>query len=210
MFRNGAAQNLADYDYENLTFRGIGFDLGYIWPNKVVSTNSYNLHLDLGFLGPGVRVVSNLGYWSSTFKRGEINRLAEQLNRLPALADRGVTIQPSELGKIDWSDISLGVDLHYVWTVPLQIITYLGAGAGLHLLNGQGTSVQDTFVEDLLDSTAPGLAVMGGLELEPTDRFRVYGELRYTLMSDVRYPGVRVGAALMFPPRAQPGAQGTR
>ena len=168
------------------------------------------MYLDLGFLGPGVRVASNASYWSSTFKRAEINRLAEQLNRLPALADRGVTIQPSELGTIDWSDISLGVDIQAVWTVPLQISTYLGGGLGLHMLNGSGSSVQNTLWEDLLDSTTVGLALMGGAEFEPTDRIRIYGELRYTMMSDVRYPGVRVGAALMFPPRAQPGAQGAR
>jgi hypothetical protein len=39
-------------------------------------------------------------------------------------------------------------------------------------------------------------------------QLRVYGELRYTLASDVRYPGVRVGAALMLPPRAAAGNPG--
>jgi hypothetical protein len=32
-------------------------------------------------------------------------------------------------------------------------------------------------------------------------RLRIYGEARYTLVSDVRYPGIRLGAALMLPPR---------
>ena len=33
-----AAQELTDFDYENLTFRGIGVDVGYIFPNRVDAT----------------------------------------------------------------------------------------------------------------------------------------------------------------------------
>ena len=61
------------------------------------------------------------------------------------------------------------------------------------------------FIEDLLDSTNAGLAFMGGVELQPVPRLRVYGEARYTLASDIRYPGIRIGAALMLP--GQPAAQ---
>ena len=46
-----SAQTLADYDYENLSFRGIGLDWGYIWPSKVNSTPTYSLRIDLGYLG---------------------------------------------------------------------------------------------------------------------------------------------------------------
>ena len=28
-----SAQELADYDYENLSFRGVGVDVGFIFPN---------------------------------------------------------------------------------------------------------------------------------------------------------------------------------
>ena len=52
-----AAQDLADYDYENLSFRGIGFDWGFIWPTKVTSTATYSVRADLGFLGPSVRLM---------------------------------------------------------------------------------------------------------------------------------------------------------
>ena len=62
------AQTLADYDYENLTFRGFGFDYGYIWPNKVESTDQYSVRLDLGFLGPAVRIATTLSYWSSALR----------------------------------------------------------------------------------------------------------------------------------------------
>jgi hypothetical protein len=204
------AQDMADYDYENLTFRGIGLDYGFIWPSKVEGSALYSLRLDLGFLGPGVRVAPSVSYWSSEIKQAELVRLARQLNRLPALRDRNVTIDPTELGTIHWSDLSLSVDAHVVWTTPLQFYTYIGAGLGLHALNGQGAAVENTFVEDLLDSTSGSVAFMAGVETQPFARFRLYGEARYTLVSDLKYPGIRIGGALMLPPRAAPASGGTQ
>jgi opacity protein-like surface antigen len=195
-----AAQELADYDYENLSFRGVGFDYGYIWPTKVSAAPQYALRIDLGYLGPGVRLVPTFTYWSSEFKTSELARLADQLEQLPVLQQQGVSIDAADLGTVEWSDISLGLDAHYVWTAPFDLITYAGAGLGLHALNGRGTAIADTFIEDLLDSTTAGLAVLGGVEYQAAPRLRVYGELRYTVMSDVRYPGIRLGAALMIPP----------
>lgn len=193
------AQSLADYDYANLSFRGIGVDVGYIWPTKVESTPTYNLRVDLGFLGPGIRIVPVISYWSSKLRESEIRRFADQLNRLEALRDRGVVIDAAELGQIDWSDFSVSIDAHVVWTTPIDVITYLGAGAGVHALNGRGESIAGTFVEDLLDSTTAAGAIMAGIEAEVFSSLRIYGEARYTLMSDVRYPGVRAGLAFMLP-----------
>lgn len=202
--RPAAAQTMADYDYENLTFRGIGFDYGYIWPTKVESTPAYSVRLDLGFLGPGVRISPSVTYWSSAFRASEVERLASQINRLPALRDQGVTITAADLGTIKWSDLTIGLDAHLLWTTPVGVFTYVGAGVALHALNGQGTFVDKTFVEDLLDSTTAGIALMGGVEYEPIALLRVYGEARYTIVSDVRFPGLRIGGALMLPPRGTP------
>lgn len=201
-----AAQGLADYDYANLRFRGIGLDYGYIWPSKVESTEAFGLRLDLGFLGPGLRIMPGISYWSSKVKRQELERLAERLNDLPALQDRGVVITAQDLGEIDWSDLTLSLDAQLVWTAPFRIITYAGAGVGVHVLNGRGALIDNTFVEDLLDSVSAGLAVMGGLEYEVLRPLRIYGEARYTLANDIHYPGVRIGAALMFP--GHPGGTG--
>lgn len=195
-----AAQTLADYDYTNLTFRGVGFDYGYIWPSRVAPTPSYSIRLDLGFLGPGIRIAPTLSYWSSHLRSTELDRLATQINRLPAIANSGVRLTGDSLGMIKWSDLTLGVDAHMLWTTPVGF-TYVGGGVGLHALNGQGTFIESTFVEDLLDSTAAGLAIVGGLEFQPVARLRLYGEARYTIVSDVHYPGLRIGGALMLPPR---------
>lgn len=201
------AQTLADYDYENLTFRGFGFDYGYVWPNKVESTDQYSVRLDLGFLGPAVRISSSLSYWSSAFKEPELQRLADRLEQLPALQEQGVDLSAADLGRVRWSDVAASVDAQMVWTVPLDIITYVGAGLGLHALNGRGTSIEDTFVEDLLDSISPAVSFSAGAEYQLAERLRVYGEGRYTLLSDIHYPGVRAGIAIMLPSR--PAGTGT-
>jgi hypothetical protein len=200
-----AAQQIEDYDYENLTFRGIGLDWGYIWPSKVDATPTYSVRIDLGFLGPALRIMPTLSYWSSSLKRSELDRLADRLELLPPIQNLGVQITADDLGEVDWSNLTIGLDAHLVWTAPLDIITYVGTGLGLHALNGRGDVIDDTFIEDLLDSTIAGIAFMGGLELQPLPRLRVYGEARYTLASDIRYPGIRIGAALMLP--GQPAAQ---
>ncbi|NJD10809.1 MAG: porin family protein [Gemmatimonadetes bacterium] len=193
------AQDLADYDYENLAFRGVGLDYGYIWPTRVRATPLFSMRFDLGYLGPAVRIVPTIGYWSSEFRHAELARLANRLARLPVLQQQGVEITAEDLGTVHWSDISLGVDAQYVWTTPLDVLTFVGVNAGLHALNGRGDAIAGTFVEDLLDSTAAGVAFMAGAEYELASRLRVYGEMRYSLVSDVRYPGIRLGAVLMLP-----------
>ena len=195
-----AAQSLADYDYENLRFRGVGADIGWIAPNRVDATTAYAVRFDLGYLGPAVRIVPTISYWSSTLKRSELERFANRLEQIPVLRDQNVSIRASDLGTIEWSDVGLGLDAHVVWTTPVRLLTYVGAGFGLHVMNGRGSAVQGTFIEDLLDSTPAALSIMGGLEYEPVARLRLYGEGRYTLQSDLRYPTVRLGAAVMLAP----------
>ena len=189
------AQTLEDYDYENLSFRGMGVDYGRIWPNKVESTAMYSARIDLGYLGPGVRIAPSLGFWSSQLRRAELERLVDQLNEL------GADLTVDELGQVDWSDFYFNLDAHVVWTVPFGMLPYVGAGVGFHALNGRGQAIQDTFVEDLLDSITASADLIAGLEFQPVSRLRVYSEARFTLMSDVHYGGVRLGAAFMLPPR---------
>lgn len=197
------AQTLADYDYTNLGFRGAGLTYGVIWPTKVQATSTYGVRLDLGYLGPGVRIAPSITYWSSSFRDSELARFAERLNRLPALKRQGASITAADLKPMKWSDLALELDAHYVWTTPVGLLTYLGGGVALHALNGQGEAIEDTFIEDLLDSFSAGITAIGGLEYPVTDRIRVYGELRLTGLSDVQNAGLRIGGALMAPGRTE-------
>jgi hypothetical protein len=187
------SQTLADYDYEYLSFRGIGADIGYIWPNKVEPTELYSVRLDLGYLGPGVRIIPSISYWRSRFNDQELEDLATRLNQQP---DASVT--PESLGPIEWSDLSFSVDGHFVWNTPFNLMTFLGAGFGFHALNGQGPAIDDTLVEDLLDAISAGASGIGGFEIQPTQRFRVYAEGRYTAMNSIQYLTARGGIQLMF------------
>lgn len=182
-----AAQSLADYDYENLTFRAAGLGGGYLWSGRVDDTEQYTLRIDLGYLGPGIRIVPSIGYWASEIEGSEIDSLATRLG-----------VPPTRLGPIEWSDISLSVDAHFVWSVPFGILTFVGTGVGLHALNGRGPAVDDTFVEDLLDDITAGVNGVAGFEFEPINRLRVYVEGRYTAMSSLRYGSVRAGVQVMF------------
>lgn len=188
-----AAQTLADYDYENLTFRGAGVDFGYVWANKVVDTEMFGVRLDLGYLGPGVRIVPSIAYWSSRLTGAELDTLAARIN-----AQTGSVLQGSDLGPIRWSDLSLSLDGQFVWNTPLRVLTFVGAGAGLHALNGQGAAVDDTFVEDLLDSITAGVNALAGFEFEPFSRIRLYAEGRYTALNSIQYLSAKAGVQIMF------------
>lgn len=203
-----AAQQWEDYDYESLAFQGIGLEAGYIVPSKFESTPSIGARFDFGYLGPNLRVVPRIAFWTSEMDPGEIAELAEQIEEV--CDDRSGFDCPSfDLGEVRMSDLLLGVDLHYV--VPLEggFLGYAGAGGAIHLLNGQGDAIDDTFVEDLLDAVTPGIDVLAGVEL-PVGSLGLFAEGRATLASGARYLGVSVGGvwSLSGPrPTAPPTAE---
>jgi opacity protein-like surface antigen len=191
-----AAQELADFDYENLRFRGFAPEWGYLWPTRVEATQSLGLRLDLGYLGPGLRIVPSISYWNSTFKASEVRELEERVASLITSQTEGP--RPTvDLGVIDWSDVVLAVDAQVVWRVPYGILTFAGVGAGTHLLNGTGPAIDGTFVEDLLDSVTAGFNVHAGLEYPLVRRFRLYGQGRYEVLGDLQYAQIRFGGQIM-------------
>ena len=190
--------DLADYDYENLRFRGVGIDIGKMWPSNLEETMPIRLRFDLDYLGPGVRIMPSITYWKADVEEGEITAFEQQLEERSNLPEGTI-----ELGDVEMSDFTLQVDAHFVWTTPIDLFVYLGGGAGLHMMNGQGEGIDDTFLEDLLDSVLPGLTALGGVEYAIVDRVRIYGEAHFTVVSDILSPGVRVGGAIMLPTRVQ-------
>lgn len=187
------AQTLADYDYEYLSFRGVGVHVGHIWPNKVEETAHYGLRLDMGYLGPGVRIIPSIGYWRSEVTTQELEDLATRIN-----GQTGSSVEAADLGPIDWSDLSLSLDGHFVWNLPLDVLTFLGAGVGFHALNGQGPAIDDTLIEDLLDVLTAAVSGIAGVEFQPVDRLRVYAEGRYTALNSIQYLSAVGGLQLMF------------
>lgn len=187
------AQTLADYDYEYLGFRGVGAHAGYIWPNKVEETVQYGLRLDMGYLGPGVRIIPSIGYWRSEVTRQELEDLATRIS-----GETGSAVEAADLGPIEWSDLALSLDGHFVWNLPFDVLTFLGAGVGLHAINGQGPAIDDTLIEDLLDVITAAVSGIAGVEVQPIDRFRVYAEGRYTALNSMQYLSAVGGLQFMF------------
>ena len=189
-------QELADFDYEHLSFRGIGLEGGYINPSRVEPTVSYGVRADLGYLGPGVRIVGGISHWSSALRRSEVERLEERVVDLIVEQDEGDEDVTVDLGEVTWSDVAVSVDAHMVWSVRGGFLTYAGVGATAHVMSGGGTAVEDTFVEDLLNSVRAGINAHGGVEVPLHRRFRVYGAGRFELLENLNYMEFRVGGQL--------------
>ena len=193
-----SSQELADYDYANLSFRGVMAEGGYIFANNVENTEIFALRFDLGFLGPGFRIVPGVAFWTSRMAQEEVDDFEVRLGELNAA--QGGTPPPGgfELGRIDRDDVVLSLDGHYMWSVPLDFFFWTGVGVSAHFLNGSGPAVDGTFVEDLLDSVAAGFNVHGGLDYPVTDRFRLYGGSKLEVLGDLRYVELRFGLSYIW------------
>lgn len=199
------AQDLADLDYTYLSFRGFGFDAGYLWPTKVDPTYSLGLRIDMGYAGPGLRIVPNVTYWSSKLVDSEVTELE---TRISDLVEEQTGTRPSvlDLGSVDYSDFAIGVDAHIVWDSLFDFLTYGGLGVTAHLFNAHGGAIDGTFVEDALDSVAAGLNLHFGIEYPVTPRMRIYSVAKYEVASDLQYFHVRAGWQFMTGPNA-PGEE---
>lgn len=203
------AQTWEDYDYENLSFRGIGLEMGWIVPPRVDHTLSLGLRVDLGQLGPNVRVRPGIAYWSSQLRQTEVDRLAGQIQsvcrRQYPSPDQ---CPPLDLGRIRMSDLLVNLDGQYEWTATqLLFVPYLGIGGGIHLLNGRGDVIDDTFVDDFLDSISPSLNLFGGVRVPLGEAFDVTGEARYVLSADIRHSAFTIGAVWIFPTQSVTAAK---
>lgn len=198
-----AAQSLADYDYEHLAFRGVGLEAGYIFPNNVENTYTVSARMDLGYLGPGLRIVPGVSFWESSLVGSEVRKLEDRLADLVVREAPPGTPRPDvSLSPIDWSDLVLSLDGHFVWSIPYGVLTYAGAGGSAHLMNGKGPAIDDTFIEDLLDSVRAGFNFHGGLELPVHENFRIHTAARYEFLGDLRYAELRVGGQFLVGPDA--------
>ena len=198
-----AAQTLADYDYENLQFRGLGPQVGWVIPGEMESTVSYGIHADMGFVGPNVRILPAIRFWSSTLRQAQLDRLSEQIVQL--CEKQATDCTPLNLGEVQRSDLELSTEAHFIFAPWTPVSLYAGGGLSLHLLNGRGELIDDTFVEDLLDTVAPGFNLLVG-SFVPIGKIRLVGEVRAVVTSDVQYGNFALGAIWSLPSPPRPPA----
>ena len=192
------AQDLADYDYENLSFRGISFDLGYLYADNVEDTRTVGVRFDLGFLGPGFRIMPGLTYWESTLADLEVDQFETRLGTLTEGQGGTVPLGGFDLGVIDRRDVVLGLDGHYVWAMPLNLFFLTGVGLSAHFLDGSGPAIDGTFVEDLLDSVSAGFNLHAALEYPIAERIRIHGGSKLEILGDLNYVEFRGGLTFIW------------
>lgn len=194
-----SAQLLAQYDYEDLEFRGVGAEALRVWPVGVEAANGVGLRLDLGLIGPRVRIMPTARYWGSSLNSTEVDRLASQIILVCERQPDPSCPAELDLGEVKLSDLELAIDGHFLVLGDRMISPYVGAGLALHLLNGSGDFINGTFVEDLLDSVTPGIGALGGVTVRLASSLAIVAEARFMLASDVRYSGASVGGVWTLP-----------
>jgi hypothetical protein len=184
------AQNLEDYDYENLSLRAIGVDV--VWANAkdAKGTVGFGIRADLSPLGPQVRVVPRFAYWKADIEEQAVAKFEENLEGL--CTPPGCNI---DLGNMQRNYWILGFDLQWVLSNPL-IAPYLGVGADLYILDDSGQAIKGTFLDDAV--VTAGLSAVGGVQFDPGKHLRLYADVRGTLVTSASNLAVYAGVAYRF------------
>jgi len=185
-----SAQNLAEYDYENLGLQAIGVDVVWVNAKDAQGAVGFGLRADLGYLGPHVRVVPRFAFWSADIDDQAVAKLESNLEAVCSGPDCTI-----DLGKLKRDYWILGIDLQ--WTPNADVFTpYLGAGADLYILNDSGQAIRGTFLDDAV--VTAGLSAVGGLQFDPGKHLRLYADVRGTLVTSASNVAVYAGVAYRF------------
>lgn len=188
--RPAAAQNLEQYDYENLGLRAIGAELLYVDPSQNDATVGIGAKVDLGFLGPGIRIVPRFAYWKADVEASSIDELERQLEEVSELEPGSVN-----LGTIDRSAFVFGADVHFIASLA-RVSPYIGVGLDIYALNDDGNAIRGTFLDDLV--VTAGASAVGGLQVALSPSWSAYGELRGTAVTDASSLGAAFGIYYTF------------
>ena len=184
-----------------LEFQGFGASLYQVVPARSEPTTGVHLNAYLGRLAPRVRVSPSMTFWATELRDQEVSHVRQ---RVEELCEAGGNPCPGlDLGEVDISDLSIDLDARYLVGGPLRVQPYVGLGAGLHLVNGGGDFIDNTFVEEILDAITPGLNARAGVEF-PIGRLRIHGEARAVLAGGVNWFGAGVGGSIVLPERRAP------
>ena len=187
-----AGQNLEEYDYANLGVRAIGAEVLYVKASQNEGTFGLGAKLDLGFLGPGVRVVPRFGFWTADVEGADVEELERQLEEVSELEPGSIN-----LGAIERSAYVVGADLQYIAEIS-RVSPYIGAGLDIYALNDDGNAIRNTFLDDLVITA--GVSAVGGVQVAVSPDWSVFGEFRATAVSDASSLGGAFGVYYTFGP----------
>lgn len=191
---------LDQFSYEGLGFTGIGIEFGSVSSDRVTTELIGGARVDYGWIAPKVRLMFGATYFKGELDADEVARFENQL--------RAVVIDPTgdfrvDVGTISWSNFAADLDLQYVLADGSTFAPYAGLGLSVHVRNGSGQSINDTFVEDALDTIAAGLNFSAGTEAKLTSSLNLYADLQLSLTSELNMASLKGG--IMYRPGASRG-----
>jgi len=181
---------LNQFSYDTLRLSGIQFDAGPLGSSELTGTVAAGLRIDYGMIAPHVRVLLGLSYFRSEFDNQARARFEQRIRQFVIDPTNDDTIR---VGRISWSDLTADLDLQYAIPQGRGIMTYIGAGASVHLRNGSGAAIKGTFVEDALDEVAAGFNASIGAEFALSKAWRFTLDGRGVVSSGLSTVSLRSG-----------------
>jgi hypothetical protein len=180
-------QALEDYDYTNLGFKAFGAEATWVNSSQNESTVGVGIRVDLGFLGPYIRIVPRAAWWNAKVTDASVRELEQQLEEVSDLPPGSI-----HLGTLERTSWILGADAQ--WTLHDAVFApYLGVGLELYFLDNDGDAIKDTFLDNMVITA--GISGLIGAELNIGSHWRAYSELRGTLVTDASNVAVALGLA---------------
>jgi hypothetical protein len=152
-----------------LGFRGLGGSIGLVDPEDASSALLIGIHVDAGHIVRNVRLIPSVSYWNV-----------------------GTDIGPYSA---DISDLAFNADINVDF--PLQggrLTPYLGGGLGVNFLKFDSNAPGVGSADD----TKLGINVLGGIRNDVMPNLALFGELRYTFVSDANQLKVLGGFTYKF------------
>lgn len=181
---------LEQFSYEGLGFSGIGFDIGPVGSDKLTTEVSGGVRVDYGMIAPRVRVMFGANYFKGELNQEEILQFERQLLQNVQDPTGDATV---DVGRITWSNLEATLDLQYLFPSGPRFLTYIGLGIGAHVRNASGTAIENTFVEDALDTIAASADLTLGMDFALSDNVLFTTDVRGSLSSELIMASVRVG-----------------
>lgn len=186
---------LDQFSYEGLRLSGIGADFGGVLSNSITTEPIGGVRVDLGTIAPRLRVVGGGSYFKGDFKPERIAEFEQRLEEV--LVD--CACDSLSIGTITQANFELYLALQYLLPSLGRVQPYAGAGFSAHIRDGDGAVIDDTFVEDALDTVAAGVDGSAGLEVAVAQRLSIVAEVRGVLTSEVQSLSARGGLMIRLP-----------
>jgi len=193
----GAQTFLERFSYEGLGLSGVGFELGVISSDRVTREVTGALRVDYGVIAPRVRVMLGASYFKGLLASDEIAKFEDRLRRVVTDPTNDATI---DIGEITWANLAGDLDLQYLAPLGPRFLFYAGLGMSVYVRNASGVAIEDTFVEDALDTVSAGGSAMFGFEVALASRLTGLIGGRGGLTSELRTLSLGVGVMYRIRP----------